>query len=250
MSKNIQRAFFILFFVVFCLFLTVVFLSLLSFGLRSEKSGESEKKNSLSAAENSVGWAGGAKQIGSLVVQTEENVSSCYGFFSGRAFFTVKHVFSLENMNENAYEHIHSRSYLLPNIGTYVHIGERTLSPTKIFLSDEYDAAILFFDEAFPLLPLEKTFFSSDSCFSPLFGEKGKPLYPCKNADSKLYLLPFCAEKGMSGYPVFDGSGYVNGIICSYDKTNDLTVCLPGAALYSFGFSLQRSLPDFSAFLL
>lgn len=170
-------------------------------------------------------------------VKSETVTVECGGVASGTFVFTVAHLFSSVDMNDCAYVNdgicafIHMpKGFICSNFG-------KELSCMFIYADFNADVAVVFLKECVYPDIIRNRNISSASFFAPRFlGEK----YSRVNGkgfsfiDGRRYLtLDFTAEKGLSGYPVFDSSGYVNGIICSYDKNNGSTYAVPKETLIS-----------------
>lgn len=175
--------------------------------------------------------------IANFSLTNGEITVECGGFASGNAVFTVAHLFSYYDRNECIYDNngicafVHMSNNLVCSVD-----GENT-AVSFIYADFNTDAAVVFLTTSVYPDVINREPVVPDRYLAPVgSGEKYRLVSGTGTAliDGKRFLaLDYTADKGLSGYPVFDSSGYVNAIICSFDKNNGRTYAVPSDALLS-----------------
>ena len=174
--------------------------------------------------------------LAKIRLETDEVVSTCGGFVSENAVYTVAHVFSYANMSRCSYAKTNGRTYYKIPDGFTCSVADKVLECSEIFLDFEADVALIVLRNAYFPNRLTGEEKSGAYLLAPTDGETYREV---NNAGEvlcgkrRLISFDFTAHKGQSGYPVFDSSGYVNSIICSIDKMNGRTYAIPSSTLIS-----------------
>lgn len=160
---------------------------------------------------------------------------TCGGFVCGECVFTVAHVFAYEDLNALSYEHRNGLTYFPLQKGIHVQMDRRRFVTFGAFVDTENDVAIL----VSPVVGKETVFRETPSFFFPVRVQVGPdPKYVTRRVlrvvqlgKGSLLQISGTVEKGVSGYPVLDSSGYVTGILRSVDRMHGVTYATGGDVL-------------------
>ncbi len=159
----------------------------------------------------------------SIKLKKSDKTMFCGGFVSENFVITCAHIFSNERIFISENLHMNKGCFVHIPKNLYVRYGKHELIATRIYADFSSDVAVIGLDTSFPkakIAPVtKKTDVYAPTKINRSYA-KTKNLGLVSVGKVKKLKLNFSAEKGLSGYPVYDFSGYVNGIICSYDKTN------------------------------
>ena len=174
--------------------------------------------------------------IASVSLVTQNKSVECGGFVSGNVLFTVAHLFSYDDLyNCSSADTVRSSYFNIPD-GLFISVNGNMLKGSYVYIDIPTDTALIFLvGYSYPEILCSETQNLRSSFFAPAGTDDSYLEINCSGTvyceGNKLISLDFTARKGLSGYPVFDDSGYVNAIICSYDKITGNTYAVPAETL-------------------
>lgn len=172
----------------------------------------------------------------SLTLEKSDKTLFCGGFVTGKYVITCAHLFANEQLDICEKE--------LMCKGSFVHIPEKLFIEYEkkrllfkcIYADFSSDVAVIELTSVFPEVKFA-SIVKNETLFAPTGNkvsyEKVKSFGSVSLGAAERLKLDYAAEKGLSGYPVYNLSGYVNGIICSFDKMNETTYAVPGDSIVS-----------------
>ena len=175
--------------------------------------------------------------VANFIVKNEDVTVECGGFVSGNAVYTVAHLFTYYDRNECIYDNNGICAFVHIPHNFVCNLNGENLEVSFIYADFNTDAAVAFLSfSSYPDVINREPSVSTGYVAPVESGERYRAVTKKGTAliDGNRYLaLNYTADKGLSGYPVFDSSGYVNAIICSFDKINGRTYAVPSDALLS-----------------